>query len=360
MNGFALLPNKKKTEVMMFKIYSKPQMLNFESDDVFLHFTGNIFGIGCSVFSKKAIKRIKKLKSRAENKGFIVLFASFKMLKHYLPSLQNNTKVFNLLKQYLPGNLTVILSCEDDRLSQVTVDKKLAVRIPQNHTLRAFIEQIGIPILSTSINMSNEQFCNDLNIIKKDFGDWFDYGIFNPKDEQNSPLPSTVISFEKGLNLIREGSIDFSEISESYEKPLIQFVCIGNICRSPMAEAYFNHLIKEKNLPFRTASCGLVNGNVPISKNSKIIMDAKGYDTNNKHSIEVNSDIVRKSMILLCMTKDVKNNLCVRFPDAKHKIFTFAEYTGNMEDIPDPFQMDMKQYEKAWEIIKKYCDILCD
>ena len=342
----------------MITLHKSARIIDHKQDDVFLHFTGNIFGIGCSAFSHAAIKRIKDLKQRDENKGFILLFSSFKMLLHYIPSIQKNTKVFNLLHQYYPGNLTAISPCEDKRLSHISVDGKIAFRIPPNNTLREFIDRIGVPIVSTSINISNEPYCNELDVLHTKYKDWFDYGLYNPEDTHDLPLPSTVISFDAGLNLIREGSIPFSEITDSFTKPLIQFVCIGNICRSPMAEIYFKQLIEEKGLPYRTASCGLVNGGIPMSENSRIIMEREGYDTEDKHSVQVDADIVRQSLILLCMTADIKNNLLTRFPDYKHKIHTLAEYTGNIEDIFDPYQMDMSHYEKAWKGIKRYAQLI--
>ena len=342
----------------MLIIHKTAQAVNHRPDDVFLHFTGNIFGIGCSAFSQIAVNRIKNLKQRIENKGFILIFSSIKMLLHYIPSLQTDTGKYNLLNQYYPGNLTAILPCNDERLTHIMVDGKIAVRIPLNETLREFIDQIGVPIVSTSINISDAPYINDLSVLQDDFQDWFDYGLYNPQDRHDLPLPSTIISFDEGLSLIRDGSIPFSEVTESFTTPLIQFVCIGNICRSPMAQIYFNHLINEKGLPYRTASCGLVNGGIPISENSKLILEREGYNTHNRHSIQVNADIMRQSQILLCMTKDIKQNLTDRFPEYKHKIYTLAEYTGNTEDISDPYQKDITHYEKAWQGIREYVDRL--
>ena len=67
----------------MIKIFKTEKEIDEKPDDVFLHFTGNIFGIGCSAFSQNAIDKIIKLKHRDENKGFILLFSSMEQLKKY-------------------------------------------------------------------------------------------------------------------------------------------------------------------------------------------------------------------------------------------------------------------------------------
>ena len=51
------------------KIYNKISNVKYFDDSVFLHFTGNMFGIGCSVFSKGGIRKINELKQKKENKG---------------------------------------------------------------------------------------------------------------------------------------------------------------------------------------------------------------------------------------------------------------------------------------------------
>jgi L-threonylcarbamoyladenylate synthase len=204
----------------MIKIYKKQEEVNYSPTDVFLHFTGNIFGIGCSAFNETAINRILELKHRDANKGFIVLFSSLEQAKGYkLPQLENR-KIKNLLEEFYPGNLTAILKTEDSRFEKVWLNNKIGIRIPVSKTLRDFIEMIGNPIVSTSINVSGNPFCTDLEVLNKEFVDWFDWGLYNADEPAGKPLPSTVIDFtddeQSEVKCIREGSIPFAEVSEKY------------------------------------------------------------------------------------------------------------------------------------------------
>jgi len=350
----------------MIHLYSSPADITYRKGDIFLHFTGNIFGIGCSALDHDAVLKVNGFKDRDQSKGNILLFSSFTQICEYDIPLLKDHRVASLIKQYSPGNITFILPIQDERLTHISKEGRIAVRIPSSASLRKFIQNIGAPIVSTSINVSGDPFENDLSVISTEYSDWFDYGLYDPDEVQELPIPSTIIEFileskdNIRLECTRLGSIDFDEILESWQKPLIQFVCYGNICRSPLAEIYTRDVFEKANLPYRTASCGLLNSGRTISKHSQTILESLGLAHNNRNSIQVNSVILRQSMVVLCMTADIKQHLRDEYPDAFYKIHTFAEYTQNHFDIPDPYNMDFEVYERVFKLIKKYAEDLAE
>ena len=347
----------------MIKIFKTPKDIPFNDTDVFLHFTGNIFGIGCSAFNDEAINKILKLKQRNEKKGFIVLFSSIEQARKYSIPLLKNRKVVSLLNQYLPGNLTALLEIENRQFDAVSVNRKIAFRIPRTKVLRDFINRIGTPILSTSINIAGQPYCTDLNTLHEQYSHWFDYGLYNAAEPADEPKPSTILDFDeygKQVKCLREGSIPFAEIQEAYDRPLIQFVCIGNICRSPLAEYYVRKKIDELGLPFTTASCGLFDESRVISEHSKFILDTNKIPIGKRMSITIDGIIVRKSLILICMSKDIKKYVITKFPEAAEKTYTFAEFTNNKQDIDDPYGLEFEQFEKVWRQIKQYTEPLIE
>ena len=358
-----MIINQKKGD-RLIKIYKTPAEIPFNPTDVFLHFTGNIFGIGCSAFNEFAINKILDLKQRDANRGFILLFSSMEQIKQYDFKEFKIHKIYSLLNQYLPGNLTTIFKTEDIRFKNIWQNQKVAIRIPTSKVLRDFIEQIGHPIVSSSINVSGLSFCSDINILHRQFSDWFDYGLHDEDEKADLPLPSTILDVAKNesdemqIKCLREGSIPFAEIKESFQNPLVQFVCVGNICRSPMAEQYANIRFKEENLPFRVASCGLIENRKMISEGSKAVMKKNDILPTQSVSIQVDENIVRRSFLLICMSKDIKKHLLARFAEAANKTFTFAEYTENLQEIDDPYGLDFSHFEKAFDLIKKYTDDL--
>jgi protein-tyrosine-phosphatase len=256
--------------------------------------------------------------------------------------------------------LTFILPITNSILDDFKSDDKVAIRIPRSKILRDFIDKIGKPIISTSVNISGEPVINDIFTIEDKFNDWFDYCLYDANEPAGVISPSTIITYSeyfKEIICVREGVLSSREIIESFTAPLIQFVCVGNICRSPMAEYYFRHCVEENNLSYRSASSGVyAASDYYISKHSKSLLEANNIFPSDKYGMQINSEIVRKSAIILVMTEEIKTQIIYMFPLAEHKIFTLAEISDNIEDIEDPYGENYDFYKSVFAQIKKYCN----
>ena len=330
-----------------------------KKDDVFIHYTGNMFGIGCSVFSQSAINRIKELKQREGKKGLIVLLENRSWLEEY--NIPVSIKMNRLLQQYWPGELTLILPDPRNNFKNLSVDGKVAFRIPTDVYLQNFIKKQGCPIVSTSINVSGQSAENDIKTIRSKYRNWFDHEILPKRIVKNSYQPSTIIQEEKGeLLLVREGEIEFKEIERSWQKPRILFVCTANICRSPMAHYYLKKVLEDHQLSFEVRSAGFLQSNVRISQNSYETLKENGMDAEMHISTQLSTSVVSKSWLILTMTKNHKLNLIDHFPAAAGKVFTLSEYSGFQQDIDDPYGLDIYHYRQTYNKIKKRIDSLLE
>ncbi|MDD4157133.1 MAG: Sua5/YciO/YrdC/YwlC family protein [Candidatus Cloacimonetes bacterium] len=350
----------------MIKNYDNLKRLSYKEEDVFLHFTGNVFGIGCSALNKNSISKISKLKNRTDNKGFIVLFASIKQAIEFgFDLLKDNFRINSLVNQYSPGNVTFILKSNNDIFNNISINNEIALRIPSSKFLRIFITKINQPIVSTSVNISGTPLINDIDIIKQKFNSWFDYSILSINEKKFDDSPSTIIRFIKPtiqqdyvLECLREGSILKEEIDNSWQQPVIQFVCVGNICRSPLAELYTKKRFKEENLIFKVESSGLIDNPTLISKHSQTILRQNDINAEHKYSRQISQKIIQRSTYILCMTRNIKDTLLNQFDNIENKVFTYAEFTNNSIDITDPYGLDFSAYQKSWDLIKKYTEDL--
>jgi protein-tyrosine-phosphatase/tRNA A37 threonylcarbamoyladenosine synthetase subunit TsaC/SUA5/YrdC len=349
----------------------------------FLHHTGYMFGIGCKADDQEGLERIKELKQRSDNKGFILLFPEMSALslsdgriniKSSMNDfrgvcLKTNNRALTLLEQYQGENLTLCLPVKEGKeFEQLKVNNKLAVRVPGSKPLRSLIKLLGRPVVSTSINRQGEKPLEDLQEIEK--LDWFDFALLpaEMKKKSNSSdnfvevnRPSTIIEpLENELLCHREGSVSFKEVEESYNSPLVLFVCTGNICRSPLAEYYARHFFKMRGLEYRTESAGFISDSVAISANSFSVLSNDKIPVDEHYSQHLRGDLIRRSWLILTMEDDHRKMILKSFPWTREKVYTLSSFCGSRGDVADPFQQSLDRYVDTYQLIKRYISVLAD
>jgi protein arginine phosphatase len=348
-----------------YNFVSDPELniyLKNNRDFTFLHFTGSMLGIGAPATSRRSIEKINQLKNRSDSKGFIILIADTDWLDDFHFKCNNTQK--QLIQQYWPGELTIIFKDEKSLFSNISLNGNVAVRIPGDPFLRKFLDDLGEPVISTSINRTGKKPELDLKVVEKGYEDWFDFKLL-PKDFVSIKKPgSTIIDCTKKEPIvIREGSISQGELLESINNPLILFVCTGNICRSPLAEYYTRYLLDKVDSPFQVRSTGFLESGNPISRNSGIILEEMGIVTKEHRSTKIDLDLIRESWIILTMENSHKTELLRLDPNALNKIFTLSEYCGieyckRSLDIDDPYGSDLNRYRMTFNLIKERVDCL--
>jgi glycine hydroxymethyltransferase len=120
----------------------------------------------------------------------------------------------------------------------------------------------------------------------------------------------------------------------------ILFICTGNVCRSPMAEALFRHAMRGRG-EFRIFSAGLgaVDGQPP-TPHSVRAMGELGVDISAQRSRMLTADLVRQADIILGMTHSHVDTIALLYPVAAEKTFLLREFDETLEtyekDIGDP------------------------
>jgi len=123
----------------------------------------------------------------------------------------------------------------------------------------------------------------------------------------------------------------------------ILVVCVGNICRSPMAEAILKDALS-KTYHVSSAGIGALVGHKADAKAIQLMM-ARGLDISPHRACQLNNEMIRKADLILVMELAHKMDIEAREPSAKGKIFRLGEWGGH--DIPDPYQLDLKAFESA-------------
>lgn len=135
----------------------------------------------------------------------------------------------------------------------------------------------------------------------------------------------------------------------------IIFVCTGNTCRSPMAEAIAKSLCKSKDISISSRGIFVYN-NLDINENAKKVLLDNNINISNHISKPINISELENADLILTMEKEHKNILLklaqTNNLSNKNKIFTLYEYVLNKDiNVEDPFGNDINTYSKCFEEI---------
>ena len=173
------------------------------SGGIVIYPTDTIYGLGCDINQPKAIEKICKIKNIDSRKAqFSFICKDLSHLSDYTKSI--DTPLYRILKSYLPGPFTFILpaSKQVPKLLQ-TKKSTIGIRVPDNEICRCILEELGHPIISTSLPGEMVEDYTDPEMIQEKFGNKVDLiidgGIGGMK-------PSTVVDCTTNdWNVVREG-----------------------------------------------------------------------------------------------------------------------------------------------------------
>lgn len=133
----------------------------------------------------------------------------------------------------------------------------------------------------------------------------------------------------------------------------ILVLCLGNICRSPMAEGLLKKRLPNKNI-FSAGLRGMTGWTAdPFSIQ---VMQENGIDISNHRAKNLTKQMVENADLILTMEKHQVDIVESRFPESKGKVMRLGEY--NNYDITDPFNKNLTFFRKTYELIEKSIDLL--
>lgn len=179
-----------------------------KKDGVIIYPTDTIYGLGCSIMSKKGVERICKIRGLDPKKAQLSFICeSISQISNYAAYI--DTEVFRLMKRLLPGPYTFILQSNNKTPKLIQSRRStIGVRIPDNNIPLEIVRQLGHPILTTSLKNDDEilEYHTEVEDFAPDFEKQVDLII---DGGPGGNIGSTIIDCTvRPPELIREGAGD--------------------------------------------------------------------------------------------------------------------------------------------------------
>lgn len=128
-------------------------------------------------------------------------------------------------------------------------------------------------------------------------------------------------------------------------------LCIGNICRSPMAEA----LLRQRCPDMRVSSAGLAAliGQAADPLACAVARD-HGLDLGGHVARPIQPDVLAASELVLTMSQGQTQELLRRFPAMRGRVYRIGHWTG--QDVADPYTLPRPAFEAAFDAIESGLD----
>ena len=141
----------------------------------------------------------------------------------------------------------------------------------------------------------------------------------------------------------------------------VLFVCLGNICRSPMAEAVMRDLVKKRGLSgdIKIDSAGTSNYHIgePPHKGTKAKLQEYNISTSGMKARQLRSSDLQDFDYIVCMdASNVKNTIEMLRAESDAKVFRFLDLTSHKKDVPDPWYTG--DFQETYDLCVEGCEAL--
>jgi protein-tyrosine phosphatase len=273
-----------------------------------------------------------------------------------------------IIERGLPGPLTILVPPVDDEellsaetRSMVVHKNKIALRVPAHEAIIETLRLLPEPMIlldgppSASRPETAMEFFGPLADVVVDDGP-------TPFGKQTTVVDLLSNSFE----IRREGIVPRGRVHRLASE-IITFVCTGNTCRSPMAEALFRKLLAEslgahpESLPdrgFIVQSAGLAaHDGASAAEEAIAVVQEQGGSLEDHVAQSLTHQMIHFSDRIYVMTRDHRSAIVAHWPEASAKTMLL----GGRHDVADPIGGDMTRYRQcAGQITTHLQQILAD